>query len=205
MDGLANAIAGLTPATVTGTWQRHVAAKYVTSALDGRASYSRWGRERGFPILYLGQPLASVTVEAYRRLVDPVEDADDPDVREQLIGSIPPRSLVTARVEVSQILDLRTATARHAVGLSPSQVSSATSDRAAYAACQEVAAAAHQQGFHGLIAPAATELGETLALFTDVLPCAEWPVVVDESLWDRLPADPRQTGQHRRLRVVRDT
>lgn len=43
-------------------------------------------------------------------------------------------------------------------------------DASAYEACREVVAAAHHQGFHGLVAPAATELGVTLALFSDRLP-----------------------------------
>ncbi len=158
--------------------------------------YSRWGRDQGFPVLYLGRPADSVVVEAYRHLVDPVEDAE---IRNHLA----PRVLVTAEVSVAEILDLRRAASRIELGLSLRQIQSATDDRAAYAACQKVAAAAHQQGFHGIVTPAATQLGETLALFSSRLLPHEVPVVTDEVLWERLPDDPRlQT--HRFLRLVED-
>lgn len=136
----------------------------------------------------------SVVIEAYRRLVDPV---DDP----ALLDEIAPRVLATADVDVTEILDLRTATGRVAVGLSLSQIRSPTNDRQAYEACQEVAAAAHQQGFHWIVVPAATQRGETLALFTNLLPAGELPVVTNETFWERLPDDPRQPA---RLHLVRD-
>ncbi|MDP9399319.1 MAG: hypothetical protein M3P96_16520 [Actinomycetota bacterium] len=62
---------------------------------------------------------------------------------------------------------------------------------------------AHQLGWHGIIAPAATRAGETLALFVDQLPAAERPVrSVDDVIWTRLPVDPRQAPP-RTLRIVR--
>ena len=194
MDALANAIAGQEPVRVTGSWQRHLPARYRDRAMDGHQTYSRWGRPQGFPVLYLGRPEDSVVVEAYRHLVDPVENPE-------LIDHLAPRALVTAEVNVTEILDLRSAKARMELGLTLSQMRSSTDDRAAYASCQEVAAAAHQQGFHGLVAPAATEVGETLALFSARLPDHEIPVVISEAHWDRLPDDPRA---QRRLRIVRD-
>jgi len=195
MDSLANAVAGLDPVSVTGSWQRHLPARFRDRPLEGRSAYSRWGRKLGFPLLYFGRPTDSVVVEAYRHLVDPA--VDDPTIREQLA----PRVLVTAEIRVSEILDLRTARARMELGLSLNQIRSATDDRSAYAACQEVAAAAHQHGFHGLLAPAATELGETLALFSNRLTAAEAPTLTDSVAWDRLPNDPRVAA---RLRLVRD-
>ncbi|MGV1009502.1 MAG: RES domain-containing protein [Dermatophilaceae bacterium] len=194
MDSLANAVAGQDPVTVTGSWQRHLPAKFRDRAMEGRTAYSRWGRERGFPILYLGRPTESVVIEAYRHLVDPVED---PALRDELV----PRVLATADVDVTEILDLRTATGRVAVGLSLSEIQSATDNRQAYEACQQVAAAAHQQGFQGIVVPAATQRGETLALFSSLLPAAEVPVVTNEIFWERLPDDPRQPA---RLQLVRD-
>lgn len=195
MDSLANAVAGLDPVTVTGSWQRHLPARFKDRPLEGRSAYSRWGRKLGFPLLYFGRPTDSVVVEAYRHLVDPA--VDDPNIREQLA----PRVLVTAEIRVTEILDLRSARARMELGLSLSQIQSPTDDRLAYAACQEVAAAAHQHGFHGLIAPAATELGETLALFSNRLPAAEAPTLTNSVPWDRLPDDPRAGA---RLRLIRD-
>lgn len=196
LGSLANSIAGQDPVSVRGSWQRHLPARYLPQAMEGRASYSRWGRARGFPVLYLGRPADSVVVEAYRHLVDPV---DDPTILDHLA----PRALVTAQVSVTEILDLRTSAARVELGLTVAQLRSATDDRRAYEACQEVAAAAHQQGLHGLIAPAATTLGETLALFADRLPAGEVPVITAEQLWDRLPSDPR--ARRPSLRVVRST
>jgi hypothetical protein len=60
-----------------------------------------------------------------------------------------------------------------------------------WAACQRVGGGAHQLNLHGVIAPAASGLGETLAVFELHLPPAEQPVLVDDEDWLRLPADPR--------------
>jgi hypothetical protein len=54
-------------------------------------------------------------------------------------------------------------------------------------------------GCSGILAPAATGFGETLALFEQHLPSSELPTLIREERWDTLPADPR------RLRVVDDT
>jgi hypothetical protein len=104
---------------------------------------------------------------------------------------------------VSVILDLRSAANRLSANLTVEQLQSATRDRASYSACQNVAAAAHQLEFHGLIAPAATQSGETLVLFTDRLGTDEQPSLIAEQLWTEMPPDPRNPGAARRLRVVR--
>jgi len=80
---------------------------------------------------------------------------------------------------------------------------SKTHDRAAYAACQTVAAAAHQVGYHGIVAPAATKMGDTLVLFTELLPHGEHPVRTKQETWFELAADPRKPGRGGHLRVVR--
>lgn len=67
--------------------------------------------------------------------------------------------------------------------------------------CQEVAAAAHQLGYHGILAPAAHGLGQTLALFHQRLNSAELPIVESKTVWDGLPDDPRL---RRALRTRRD-
>src|SRR3954447_20448343 len=142
MDSLPARLAEATPVNINGVWQRHVAAKYLGGALDGRSGTGRWGREKGFPVLYLARPTDSVVVEAYRHLIDPI--ADDP------APPITPRALVTCDVAVSQILDRRSATKRILANVTLAQLQSATHDRGAYRACQNVAAAAHQVEFHGL-------------------------------------------------------
>lgn len=67
-----------------------------------------------------------------------------------------------------------------------------------YEPCWRVARAAHQLGLHGILAPAATGFGETLAVFEEHLMPEELPRLVDEEIWEALPADPSQ------LRAVRD-
>lgn len=196
MTPIANAIASQDPVSIAGSWLRHLEAQFRDQAMQGRAAYSRWGRSTGFPILYLGRPKSSVTVEAYRHLVDPV---DDPDIVNHLV----PRVLVEVNVDVTEILDLRPARARVELGLTLSQIQSETFDKDAYEACRDVAAAAHQQGFHGLIAPAATGLGDTLALFTAHLPAEQVPTIQREEFWNRLPADPRE-DRPPMLRLVAD-
>ena len=186
-------IAALTPASESGEWQRHVASAYIREALDGRSGHGRWGARGGFPVLYLGRPRDSVVVEAYRHLVDPIEDAAD---RARLVAQIRPRVLVTAAVRVTNLLDLRSVAARIVVGLTDAHLASPTDDGEAYRRCQEVARIAHDLGRHGIIAPAATGLGETLALFTDVIPAAERPMRIAEAdeHWTTFPEDPRAEG-----------
>ena len=196
MESLAVRVAACPLADVDGVWQRHIAARHAAQALHGRRGTGRWGTKDGFPVLYLGRPTNSVIVEAYRHLVDPVEN-------ENILGQLEPRALVTCTVDVTNLLDLRVATARMQLDLPFSTLRSATSDRAAYERCQTVAQVAHQLGLHGIIAPAATDLGDTLALFTDILPVDERPTRSEpDTAWDQLPADPRNAPP-RHLRVVK--
>lgn len=197
MDSLPARLAEAPVATVVGRWQRHAPARFAREALDGRSADGRWGTQEAFPVLCLGKPEESVVVEAYRHLVDPV---DDP----ALAGQIRPRVLITADVDVTEILDLRTALGRTAAQVSMSQLQSGTRDSVAYEICQNIAAAAHQLGLHGLIAPAATERGETLVLFTDLLPERERPVATHTEPWLQLPPDPR-SAETAHLRLVRET
>jgi RES domain-containing protein len=193
MDSLPARLAQVTPIAVDGTWQRHVAARFVDAALAGRSANGRWGTEGSYPVLYLGRPTDSVTVEAYRHLVDPVVADGGP------MPQMRPRALVTCEVSVTEVLDLRSPANRVLVGMTPDQLQS---DKTGYPACQNVSAAAHQLGYHGIITPAATKLGETLALFTDLLIDGEQPVLTHTQMWVRLPPDPRKPPQRSALRVV---
>jgi hypothetical protein len=138
-------------------------------------------------VLYLGRPPDSVTVEAYRHLVEPIEG-----MRPELVG---PRRFLTCRLHITDVLDLRDPGARRQVGLDLEHLHSEVGD---YCACQRVGLAAHQLGLHGIIAPAATRFGETLAVFEQRLPGDEQPELVLDELWESLPVDPRK------LRVVTD-
>ncbi|WP_204080674.1 RES family NAD+ phosphorylase [Mycobacterium riyadhense] len=197
MDSLPARLSQANPIDIEGIWQRHVAARFADTGLTGRSANGRWGTEGGYPVLYLGKPTDSVAVEAYRHLVDPVvaDDGQVPHIR--------PRTLITCEVSVTDILDLRSSANRALAGLTVAQLQSETFDRRAYAACQNVSAAAHQLGYHGIIAPAATKMGETLALFTDLLTTVERPALTATEMWIQLPPDPRNPPQRRTLRVVK--
>lgn len=198
---LAAGIAELPPAAEAGQWQRHASARLAPTALNGYASNGRWGTPDGFPVLYLGRPADSVVVEAYRHQVDPLVFDTDGD-RERFLAGLLPRVLITCTVQVTDLLDLRSATARAATGLTMQDLTSPTNDRESYLRCQAVAQVAHQIGRHGVIAPAATGLGETLALFTDLLPKAQKPQRSEQDEhWVHLPHDPRQPPV-RPLRLV---
>lgn len=177
---LLEVVARAPKATVVGEFQRHVSLR--VRDLVGSSAGGRWGPERAFSVLYLGRPTPSVIVEAYRHLVEAVLDVDMPP------SAVGPRRLLTCRVEVSNVLDLRDPAGWESVGLTAEDLMSDVGD---YTACQAVGAAAHQLELHGVIAPAATGLGETLSLFERHLPDVEIPVLVSEETWNQLPDDPR--------------
>lgn len=167
---------------VSGPFARHVSPKVRT--LAGSSAGGRWGLPNTYPVIYLGRPIESVLAEAYRRLVDNVEG---------MTGDlVAPRTVLDVEVRVSQILDLRDPETLARVGLDLDAL------LGGYGPCQRVGQAAHQLGLHGILAPAATELGETLALFERHLTEAELPRIVGESRWESLPADPRTHEQRTR-------
>lgn len=181
----AASVAGAKRSAVGGTFYRHCNAS--VRSLDGSTAGGRWGVPGLIQVLYLGRPEASVIVEAYRHLVDPfVEDGMRPDL-------VQARNLIVASVNVTNVLDLRDDEAREAVGLTEQDLTSEVGD---YAPCQRIARVANQLELHGVLAPAATGLGETLALFERHLPAAELPTVTEIVEWTSLPDDPR------RLRIV---
>jgi RES domain-containing protein len=173
--GLANAVAGTAPTSVEGTFFRH--AYIGIRDLKASTGGGRWGPIGSYPVLYLGAPEPTIVAEAYRLLVDGVEG-----MRPELVG---PRNFFTVEVRVTNLLDLRVSEHREAVGLGDDAL------RGRWEPCQRVGAAAHQLGMHGVIAPAATGLGMTLALFEHTLPAAEWPVILSRTEWAKLPPDPR--------------
>jgi hypothetical protein len=176
--GLAVAIAGCGTIEVEGTFYRHVSPQVRT--LTGSDAGGRWGAPGAYSVLYLGRPPDSVVVEAYRHLVDDVEGMTG-----DFVG---PRRFLTVEVALTTILDLRDAECQGASGLSDDDFTSPTGG---YARCQRVGRAAHQVGLHGILAPAATRIGETLAIFEQHLPPAEQPRLVEAEEWSHLPADPR--------------
>lgn len=176
---LAVAVSRAQIARVEGTFQRHSSPRVTT--LSGSPAGGRWGPAGAFPVLYVGRPTASVTIEAYRHLVD--------DVEGMTADKVGPRTLWTCQITVTNVLDLRQDSSRVAVGLSLEDLASPVEE---YAKCQRVAQAAYQLQLHGIIAPAAEGRGETLALFEHHLPVEELPVVIQRQTWAQLPADPRR-------------
>jgi hypothetical protein len=75
-----------------------------------------------------------------------------------------------------------------AVGLEAVELCSEVGD---YDACQRIGAAAHQLGRAGIVAPAASGLGQTLALLPANLAVEQWSVIIARGIWHGLPADPR--------------
>jgi RES domain-containing protein len=180
---LITAVAGARITSVEGTFQRHVSPD--VDELRGSNAGGRWGPPGAYSVLYLGRPTRSVVIEAYRHLVD-----DDDDLDGTMVG---PRNLLTCRLDVTDVLDLRDPDSRERVGLDLAALRSPIDE---HAACWRIGQAAHQLQLHGVIAPAATEVGETLALFEAHLPHQELPELVSCKRWDHLPLDPR------RLRTV---
>ncbi|MGA8747156.1 MAG: RES family NAD+ phosphorylase [Solirubrobacterales bacterium] len=179
---IARALSSASTATVAGRFQRHVSPRQ--EPLRGSRSGGRWGPDGAYPVLYLGRPTDSVIVEAYRHLVETVEG-----MQPHMVG---PRHLVTCEVEIMSVLDLREAANRDVVGLTLAKLTSEVGD---YEACHRIGQAAYELGLHGVIAPAAGGLGETLAVFEDRLPDDEQPVLVGQQTWESLPADPRTKEQ----------
>lgn len=179
MVNLAVAVSRATICTVNGVFHRHSSPR--VTALSGSPAGGRWGPPGAFPVLYLGRPTISVTIEAYRHLVDGVEGMTGDKVAS--------RTLWTCQVQVTNVLDLRASVSREAVGLNFDDLTSQVGE---YTPCQQVAQAAYQLQLHGIIAPAAGGTGETLALFEHHLSPAELPVAMNRETWERLPADPRR-------------
>lgn len=178
---LAVAVAGAPRAKVTGAFLRHQSTR--VRELQGSDAGGRWGPPGLYPVLYLGRPQHSVVIEAYRHLIDPFVDEG---MRADLIQ---PRLLLTCDVQVDNLLDLRDPSACKAVALGPDDLTSPVGD---YDRCRAVGRVAHQLELHGIIAPAATGMGETLALFERHLPQAQLPRVATKEVWGALPPDPRQ-------------
>jgi hypothetical protein len=177
---LALAIANAPICEVRGEFYRHVSPRIED--LVASASGGRWGAPGTFPVLYLGRPIDSVVVEAYRHLVD--DDLDGMPA-----SAVGPRRLLTCDVDVERILDLRAPATQHAVGLDAAAL---CSEVGAYGPCRRVAQIAHQLELWGIIAPSASRMGETLSLFDTHVPADRWPRLTTSDMWATLPSDPRR-------------
>ena len=166
------------PVAVEGRFYRHQAARY--RRLGGSTFGGRWSPPDDFEAIYLARPLAAVVGEAYRHLVD--RTAAKPKL-------IAPRWLFTVGVTLDRVLDLRSESVRDACGLSRDDLAG-EHDR-----CRAVGRRAFEVDYQGVLAPAATSLGETLCVFAERVR-RENLGVVERRLWE-LPADPRTGGAGR--------
>jgi RES domain-containing protein len=182
-------VARIPTTTVSGVFYRHTSMKVRT--LTGSSAGGRWGPPGGYSVLYLGRPPKTVVAEAYRHLVDEIEGMSG-----DLVG---PRRFLSCEVAVKEIVDLRPVESQQLVGLGSADLGGP------HPVCQRLGQAAHQLGRHGIIAPAATGLGETLAVFEHHLTESEFPVLLEEEIWQELPADPRvSSGEPSPVRRVED-
>lgn len=184
---LAIAVARAPIVTVEGIFERHVSSRWVDRAVvDGSRAGGRWAAPNSFPVIYLGRPPESVVIEAYRHLVDDIEGMSAERVRG--------RYVVRAEVRAESVIDLRASATRLSLGLRDGDLFSEVGE---YDACQRIGHVAHQLNRHGVLAPAASGVGETLALFVDFLSPSELPARIGKPIaWTSLPPDPRK------LRVI---
>jgi RES domain-containing protein len=176
------AVSGLPRVSVDEDYWRHALRKEWLNS--GSATGGRWGPAGAYPVCYLGRPVESTVAEAHRNLVEGVEG-----MRPEVVG---PRWCGRLRVIAENVLDLRELKSRLALGLANEDLAGP------WEKCQPIGQAAHQLGMHGLIVPAATGIGLTLALFERHLAPEERPVLVEAERWEHLPPDPRKP------RLVRD-
>jgi RES domain-containing protein len=156
---------------------RHLGPGYSPRSGEGaRIQGGRWNPPDSFPVLYLALPKESAIAEFYRRAE-----------REGLPpGDLLPRHLYRYQVQLQAALDLTDATTSEAVGFSEGLV---RSDDPILS--QAIGDAAHYAGFEGLLAPSATGVGETLAVFPARLQAGSIVDPVDYESWETLPPDPR--------------
>lgn len=155
-------------------------------ALTGSRIGGRWHPPDSFPAFYMASSRDSAIVEVYRRIVE----ASDPPLPASDITVLVTRYAVA----VDNVLDLRSSASQTSVGLSDEDMRSPIGK---YTACQRVGAIAHQCGYHGIIAPAASGVGDHLTVFEQQIdPASEWPSELDSERLEGLPPHPR------RLRLV---
>ncbi len=104
------AVARIDAIRVQGTFERHASLRW--EELKPSAAGGRWVARRAYEVLYLGRPRGSVVIEAYRHLVD-----DELDDTGALAASVLERRIVTCKIDVPKVLDLRESATRAALSL----------------------------------------------------------------------------------------
>lgn len=167
------ALSALGATSFAGEAWRHAAPQYEpTSGAGARSHGGRWNPPNSFDTLYLALDRATAARE-FRRMA---EKAGLP-----LEGFLP-RRLHRYRVDVRNLVDLRSEAALADVGLTLARVQADDPTH-----CRAVGAAAHQLGSEGILAPSATGIGEVLVIFGDRLGPDSRIDPIDFTDWDGPP------------------
>lgn len=145
------AIEGLGALDWSGTTYRHTSPG--RDPLSGRGAYlfgGRWNPKELVPTIYLATS-TEVCIAEFIRMADRQAKGTQ---------SFLPRDLHIIEVKNLQLLDLRSASALAAVGLTGADLTDET-----WSACQAVGAATHLVGRHGLLVPSAAGVGDNLVVF----------------------------------------
>ena len=163
------AVEGLDPAPYSDEAFRHLAEQYSPlSGAGARSQGGRWNPPESFSTLYMALERETAVAE-FMRMVERVgrEPSD-----------FLPRRLYRYRVELNELLDLRSDEARAMLGLGDEILRGADPTR-----CQEIGEAAHLLGFEGVLAPSATGSGSVLAVFFERMSPSSSVEVVDSEVW----------------------
>lgn len=162
---------------IDGAFYRHTSLQHTK--LEGSKSGGRWAFPDTFLVIYLGRPQKTAIAEAYRHLVDPIEG-----MRPEFVK---PRAFLRCQAIINPVLDLRHHETVKIVNVSSDDLVSNN-----YKVCQKVGQAAYETDYlKGILAPSATGIGETLALFGDRLDKEDTLQIKDQTIWETLPPDPR--------------
>lgn len=156
---------------------RHISPRWTcTSGAGARQAGGRWNPPDSFPVIYTALSERTIVAEFYRF----AERSNLPP------AILLPRRLCVLQVDLRAVLDLRSADALAAVGLTVAYLEGDDWDL-----CREVGDAAHKLELEGLLAPSATGAGDILAIFELHLRPQSAVTEVEHRLWTELPS-----GEH---------
>ena len=151
-EALVGRVLEVEPVGFSGKAYRHLGPGYQPLSGEGaRVRGGRWNPTESFPVVYLAKTERSAIAEFYRLA----------EKNGRRPGDLLPRHLHRYRVELQRVLDLTVEDNLRTVRLELIDLRSEDPTR-----CQAVGDAAHYAGFEAVLAPSATGIDETLAVFT---------------------------------------
>ena len=167
-------IDGLGFTALETTAYRHVSpGRNPRSGQGARIQGGRWNPPESFGTLYLGLSVETVRAEFHRL-------AQKQGLRPE---DFIPRELHRFEVRLEQVLDLRRSAARQLVGLSDQELRSDDPRK-----CQLIGEAAHYLGLEAILAPSASDVGDVLAVFLDLLGPNSFVESAHMEIWRETPA-----------------